>query len=189
MQRISLDQVSPDSVILGGASSYPKGLPAGPSELCYSFQFRLLAGGAADTASVCVFCGDLSDWPFMFIDTASGPNAYTPTFCGQSEEEALPVCFPLAAPPPRPCGDASGDLITNITDVVYLINYIFNGWLPPNPVEAGDANCDGVTNITDAVYLIAYIFSEGPEPCGDCMSGILREQGQVLPRPPGERQK
>lgn len=75
------------------------------------------------------------------------------------------VCTP---PPPRPCGDANGDLIVNITDVVFLILYIFGGGAPPEPLSIGDVNCDELTNITDAVYLIQYIFGGGPVPCADC---------------------
>lgn len=65
------------------------------------------------------------------------------------------------------CGDANADGVANITDAVYLIQYIFSGGPPPDPLEAGDANMDGVANITDAVYLIQYIFNGGPAPCED----------------------
>lgn len=64
-------------------------------------------------------------------------------------------------------GDADGTGIINITDVVYLIAYIFSGGSAPcpYPVESGDTNCDKMVNISDAVYLIAYIFAGGPAPC------------------------
>jgi hypothetical protein len=63
------------------------------------------------------------------------------------------------------CGDADGDLAINISDAVYLINYIFKGGPAPNPLEAGDVNLDGAVNVADAVYLINYIFKGGPPPC------------------------
>jgi len=66
------------------------------------------------------------------------------------------------------CGDASGDDIVDISDVVYLIAYIFSGGLAPSPLLAGDANCDGMVDISDVVYLIAYIFSGGLAPCAGC---------------------
>ncbi|MFH2055509.1 MAG: dockerin type I domain-containing protein [bacterium] len=66
------------------------------------------------------------------------------------------------------CGDANDDEVANITDAVYLIEFIFNDGPPPVPLEAGDVNCDEIANITDAVYLIAYIFNNGPVPCADC---------------------
>ncbi|MFH2056622.1 MAG: dockerin type I repeat-containing protein [bacterium] len=70
------------------------------------------------------------------------------------------------------CGDANGDAIVNITDAVYLIQYIFSGGAEPDPYESGDANCDSIVNITDAVYLISYIFSGGYPPCDTDGDGI-----------------
>lgn len=66
------------------------------------------------------------------------------------------------------CGDADGDLIVNVTDAVFLINYIFAGGDMPDPLEAGDSNCDNLVNVTDVVYLINYIFTGGPAPCDEC---------------------
>jgi hypothetical protein len=62
-------------------------------------------------------------------------------------------------------GDADGNCITNISDVVYLIAYIFGGGPGPLPYLAGDVDCNTIVNIADAVYLIAYIFGGGPPPC------------------------
>ena len=62
-------------------------------------------------------------------------------------------------------GDASNDGAADISDVVYLIAYIFSGGLAPNPLLAGDGNCDSTVDISDVVYLIAYIFSGGQAPC------------------------
>ncbi|MFH2056005.1 MAG: dockerin type I domain-containing protein, partial [bacterium] len=70
--------------------------------------------------------------------------------------------------PPVECGDLNGDGLGNVTDVVYLINFIFSDGPPPAADGVGDVDCDGITNITDAVYLIAYIFSAGAAPCADC---------------------
>ena len=61
-------------------------------------------------------------------------------------------------------GDCNGDGIIDLGDVVYLINYLYKGGLPPEPLEAGDANCDGVVDLGDVVYLINYLFKGGPPP-------------------------
>jgi len=61
-------------------------------------------------------------------------------------------------------GDANGDGIINIADVVFLVNYLFTGGPAPEPMEAGDANCDGTVDIADAVYLVNYLFAGGPPP-------------------------
>ncbi len=68
------------------------------------------------------------------------------------------------------CGDANGDGIINIQDVVYLINfkYLIPPGPAPKPLAAGDVNCDGIINIQDVVYLInfKYLIPPGPPPCG-----------------------
>jgi uncharacterized delta-60 repeat protein len=62
-------------------------------------------------------------------------------------------------------GDANGDGMINIVDVVYLINFLFIEGPPPNPFAAGDANCNGYIAVADVVYLINYLFIGGPPPC------------------------
>jgi parallel beta-helix repeat protein len=61
-------------------------------------------------------------------------------------------------------GDANGDGVIDVADVVYLINYLFISGPAPDPFWLGDANCDGVVNIADAVYLRNYLFLSGPPP-------------------------
>ncbi len=63
------------------------------------------------------------------------------------------------------CGDANSDGFVNISDAVYIINYIFAGGNPPNPMAAGEANCDGSVNVSDAVWIINFIFTGGNPPC------------------------
>ena len=66
------------------------------------------------------------------------------------------------------CGDANGDSMINISDVVYLITYVFGFGPPPDPLAAGDADCNGMVNVSDIVYLLAYIFGGGDPPCAHC---------------------
>jgi hypothetical protein len=62
--------------------------------------------------------------------------------------------------------DVNGDNSVNVSDAVYLINYVFTGGPEPLPVLMnGDANCDDRVNVSDAVYLINYVFTGGPPPC------------------------
>jgi hypothetical protein len=63
------------------------------------------------------------------------------------------------------CGDANGDGIIDIGDVVYLINYLYKNSSPPFPIDSADTNCDGVVDVGDVVYLINYLFKGGPPPC------------------------
>ncbi len=67
------------------------------------------------------------------------------------------------------CGDADASGVVTISDVVFLINYIFGGGPAPSPLLAGDADCNAIVTISDAVYLINYIFGGGPQPCAACL--------------------
>jgi len=64
-------------------------------------------------------------------------------------------------------GDATRDGVIDISDVVYLINYLFIGGPAPVPLWVGDANSDEVVDVSDVVYLINYLFVGGPAPCED----------------------
>jgi hypothetical protein len=63
-------------------------------------------------------------------------------------------------------GDANGDGLVDVGDVIYLINYLYKGGAAPDPLWVGDVNCDGQVNLGDVVYLINYLFKGGPAP--DC---------------------
>ncbi len=63
------------------------------------------------------------------------------------------------------CGDANFDLSVNVSDAVWIINYVFEGGDPPIPLAAGEVNCDGGVNISDAVWIINYVFTGGFSPC------------------------
>ena len=62
--------------------------------------------------------------------------------------------------------DDAGDVI-DISDLVYLVDYMFTGG--PAPTCWSEANVDGVGNddaldISDLVYLVDYMFTGGPPP-------------------------
>jgi Peptidase C10 family/Dockerin type I domain/Thrombospondin type 3 repeat len=63
------------------------------------------------------------------------------------------------------CGDANVDGTVNVSDGVWIINYVFISGDPPNPIESGDTNCDGECNVSDAVWIINYVFVGGNDPC------------------------
>jgi hypothetical protein len=60
-------------------------------------------------------------------------------------------------------------MIVNVTDVIYLINYLFKSGPPPYPIAAGDVNADCTVNVTDVIYLINYLFKSGPAPKPGCI--------------------
>ncbi len=61
-------------------------------------------------------------------------------------------------------GDANGDGSIDASDVVYLINFLFQSGFAPDPMELGDANCDGLVESSDVIYLINYLYRSGPAP-------------------------
>jgi hypothetical protein len=61
-------------------------------------------------------------------------------------------------------GDANGDSVVDVTDVVYEINYLFIDGPLPVFYECGDPNVDCKIDVSDVVYLINYLFIRGPEP-------------------------
>jgi len=61
-------------------------------------------------------------------------------------------------------GDANGDKITTISDVVFLSNYMYYSGPEPYPSASGDPNEDCVIDAGDIVYLIDYLFIGGPAP-------------------------
>lgn len=63
------------------------------------------------------------------------------------------------------CGDANLDDAINVSDAVYIINYVFTGGYLPADKHNGDVNCDGTCNVSDAVYLINFVFVGGNAPC------------------------
>ena len=55
----------------------------------------------------------------------------------------------------------------NVTDLVYLVAYSFQGGpAPPCPEEADINGSGGINaiNVTDLVYLVAFSFQGGPAP-------------------------
>ena len=65
------------------------------------------------------------------------------------------------------CGDANGNGVVNLTDVVYIVNWIFLGGPAPVDGSEGDYNCNGRPNIGDAVYMVNFR-SYGAAPCSAC---------------------
>jgi hypothetical protein len=68
--------------------------------------------------------------------------------------------------------DPNNDGAANITDGIYVLNYLFLGGPAPTCKESADPNDDGVVNITDGIYILNYLFLGGPVP--------------VAPGPPGK---
>ncbi len=61
-------------------------------------------------------------------------------------------------------GDVNDDEEIDISDVIYLVNYLFLGGSEPLPYQAGDVNHDDNIDTGDLIYLINYLFIGGSPP-------------------------
>ena len=67
------------------------------------------------------------------------------------------------------CGDVNYYQGIDISDLVYLVDYMFGGGPPPVPFYClGDVNCDGTQDISDITYFVAWMFGGGPPFCEWC---------------------
>lgn len=66
-------------------------------------------------------------------------------------------------------GDVNNDNVIDLRDIVYMINFVYNGGNGPHPFKyLGNMNPneDAVYDLQDINFLIAYYFEEGPCPDG-----------------------
>ncbi|MFQ5607634.1 MAG: dockerin type I domain-containing protein, partial [Candidatus Zixiibacteriota bacterium] len=61
-------------------------------------------------------------------------------------------------------GDANTDTRVDLTDIVFLIDFIFRSGVPPVSFDAADADFDSRIRITDVTFLINYLYRNGPPP-------------------------
>ncbi|HKC24233.1 MAG TPA: dockerin type I domain-containing protein, partial [Thermoanaerobaculia bacterium] len=59
-------------------------------------------------------------------------------------------------------GDVNGDGKVDVSDVFYLINFLFASG--PPPLGAADLNGEGKVDVSDVFYLINYLFAGGAPP-------------------------
>ncbi len=76
--------------------------------------------------------------------------------------------FGTSGPVEIPCDiDTSG--VVDISDLVYLIDYMFRGGPPPPLMNSADVNASCQIDISDLVYVVDYMFLEGPIPLPGCV--------------------
>ncbi len=61
-------------------------------------------------------------------------------------------------------GDATSNGTVNLSDAIYVLNYLYRDGPLPTPLAAGDADVDGVVDLGDAVYILNYLFKGGDPP-------------------------
>jgi hypothetical protein len=99
---------------------------------------------------------------------SSPPVVWTPLYDPISAEP-IDLAFVIAGETPMVCGDANNDGVVNLTDAIYLLNYLFKEGSSPTPyLCVGDVNNDDAVNLTDAIYILNYLFKGSAAPDPDC---------------------
>jgi subtilisin family serine protease len=65
-------------------------------------------------------------------------------------------------------GDANRDSLIDVSDVIFLLNYLYQGGPAPTPKAAGDVNADCRVDVGDVIYLVNYLYKSGPAPVKGC---------------------
>jgi hypothetical protein len=88
-------------------------------------------------------------------------------------QRPLDMAFAITGSEPVICGDANNSGAVNLSDAIYLLNYLFKGGPPPVPYMCvGDVNNSDSVNLSDAIYILNYLFKGGPPPDPNCCNPI-----------------
>ena len=145
----------------GSASSDPD---EGPDELVFLWSFATLPEGSALTdediadrqTAMASFVPDVAGDYVVRLEVDDGQFAATDT-----------VTIAVTGGDgvgPFVRGDCNQDAERNLTDGIFLLNFLFLGGGEPQCVAACDNNGDGELNITTAVFLFNFLFLGGPPP-------------------------
>lgn len=61
-------------------------------------------------------------------------------------------------------GDASNNDALELSDAIFILDYLFQAGAPPPVWQAADVNDDEAVNVSDPVYLLSYLFLAGARP-------------------------
>jgi hypothetical protein len=143
---LDLDGTSHAFLLLVSSGSEDQQFGPETHRLLFTLTFKV-----KDTMTVCI---DSCFWPpndrLWF---ATEQTIYVP-------RHNLPLCVSLS----YLLGDVNLDGTVNISDVLFVINYLYNAGVLFSPTDIGDVNCDQIVDIGDVVFLINYLFKGGPAP-------------------------
>ncbi len=150
-----------DTIGFGGFAMENGGLEVGFDQQSFIVETSIEAGQSGKT-----LCIDSCFYP------PAGYWFWSHSIDGNSEPAwDGPHCFPIGGCCEGVRGDVNGDgaVVIDISDLVYLVDYMFTGG-PISPCfEEMDINGDGneIIDIADLVHLVDFMFTGGPSPA-DC---------------------
>jgi len=150
----------------------------------YIFQstYGLVSVGATKTGSMLCFY----DFYTPLGDSASMGDAFKSwcvndiETCAGNESRAWFYGMTLLGDPtlklsrflPNHTGDVTEDGVIDLSDVIFLIDYLYKGGTAPHPLSWGDPNADCTVSLGDLVFLIDYLYKNGSVPGIGCVLGL-----------------
>jgi len=115
---------------------------------------------------------------FIYWDTAFSDDVFRTLAFTNMQYQTI---YPAFVPDPSPTeivgyvpGDVDGSGAVDISDLVYMVDYMFTGGPPPCVMDAFDVSGDCIGDISDLVYKVDYMFTGGVElQCGCISAGAL----------------
>ncbi|MFN0059891.1 MAG: hypothetical protein ACKVX7_15640 [Planctomycetota bacterium] len=115
---------------------------------------------AVDALAEISICGELGTPPVpILVTTESGDEAAA---VGAAQHLAFTHFPAMNAPFQR--GDCNSDAAMQVSDAVFLLEWLFQSGANPECRVACDVNDDNGANISDVVFLLNYLFASGPTP-------------------------
>jgi hypothetical protein len=106
---------------------------------------------------------------FTYTGTEADTGTYIAHMAVTEGEYADTTAFTIYHYDSYTCGDMDHSGSTDISDLTWLVDYLFNYGPPPITVDAGDVNCTATVDISDLTYFVDWLFGDGPPPCdGGC---------------------
>ncbi|MCB2230797.1 trypsin-like peptidase domain-containing protein [bacterium] len=120
----------------------------------------VLAGGGSDSLKLSFATAGLDDGTYdaNVIVSSNDPD---------SPEIIVPVQLTVSSGPQYVCGDINNNGEgPDLSDLIYLVNYLFLGGPAPQVLAACNVNGSVDTNpdLSDLIYLVNYLFNGGPAP-------------------------
>ncbi|MDH3891660.1 MAG: hypothetical protein OEV49_11300 [candidate division Zixibacteria bacterium] len=155
---VNVDGFGADTIGIGGSIMLGAPLPRGYSDTAYWFSI-VVNDPAAVGHQLCLdscYYPPNGTWMWAY---GSSVGSFAPLWDG-------PHCFEIASCCQGMRGnidcDPSGEI--TISDLIYLVTYMFSDGPAPIDMATADFGDDGSADITDLIYIVEYMFRDGPAP-------------------------
>jgi len=101
----------------------------------------------------------------LIYKTAESVDSLNPEYEGLLGSGLIDPMAALNYVPPLMVGDLNNDNNIDITDIVYLIIFLYLDPTIPDPGQKADTNCDGVIDISDITNIIGFLYLDGSDLC------------------------